>query len=443
MGTFVDKSLKRRYIDPNPDDLTGCVERASLVLKGIPKEQYAGDSVNVLAKPAAGNGNSYDIQAAQAITGQAGFSGGSDYETFTCPYGEYSGSVTISARAYAATNQGPARAVAFVDQLFVELDAELEAFGAIAARKLLGPIGGSIGRIEDLDQGGTAGESALFIQGDAFNFNKGMIVQAAVADGSSATITARAALGYIAQSDPSASTTGSSTTGWHVRLSASSADALANVTSAPAGWSDNDYIFRYGDIATNTDLSDKQIRSLQGFIPFTNVTTDYLGAKRTQRGMNGFRLSTTDTAGLSIKDRVNKLLTLGFKQFNARKVDTVVMNPDAWSELMNDMQTNGWQGFDGNLTTGASSLTLKYQGGQVNIISDPFCVASDIWAFTMDKLRIMHYDGFPRMLDADGLTMRLKANSNDWEIRWLAINSVHVGGQVWMHGRCDSGIALV
>lgn len=437
MAAFVDRALKRRYIDPT-DGLQSVVERVSPTLEKITKVQRAGDSINELVRPAGPIGLSYDLAAAQTVTAQTDH-GASDYETFICPFGEYHGSVKVSLRALQGSK---GREAAFIEQLFVEMDSMLESWGAVAARKILGPIGGAIGRIEDIDQGGGNGEIALYVQGDAFNFSNVMILQAAAGTGSGST-TPRSGLGYVAQVVPDADVSGTSTTGWHLKVGTSTANAIAGTAGLPTGWLDNDYLFRYGDVLSGTDLSDKQIRSLQGFITLTNDTSSYLNAVRTQRGMNGFRLSSNAVSGLSIKDRIQKLVLTGRKQYNANKVNTIVVAPDAWQELSNDIQTSGWQGFDSSMKTGASNLVVQSQNGPLEILSDPFCIVTDIWAAAIERVKIYHYNGFPGPVDDDGLKMLRYANSPDFEIRWASFNSLTVGNEPWQFGRCDSGIAAV
>lgn len=430
----MDRALKRRYIDP-PQGLESVVNRASPFLALIPKVEKRGESVNEICRPAGPLGFSYDFAAAQAISARADF-GASDYETFTLPYGQYFGSVTMPARGLAGAK---GKEDAFLLELISEMDASLEAYGSIAARKILGPVGGSIGVIEDIDQGGANGEIALSIKGDSFNFTKGGIYQAAAADGSGST-TPRAGLGYALQVVPDANVSGTSTTGWHLKVT----DTASGTASAlPTGWVDTDFLFRYGDVLSATDLSDKAIRSLQGFITLTNNTNAYLGAARTQPGMNGFRLLTSEADNLTIKERIQKLVNKGRKQYNANKVDTIVLGPDTHHDLVQEVQDTGWQGFAQKMEIGAGEIVVHSANGLLRVLNEPHCVESDIWAITMDKLKIFTYNGFPGAVDADGLKLLRKATSMDYEVRWQSFNCLSVGGSPWHFGRAPSGTALI
>lgn len=434
MAQFVDRALKRRYIDP-PNGLESVVNRASPTLASIKKVEKRGESVNEICRPSGPLGFSYDFAAAQAVSGQTD-KGASDYETFVLPFGQYFGSVVMPARGLSGAK---GREDAFLLELITEMDAALESFGSIAARKILGPIGGSIGRIEDIDQGGTSGQIALHVKGDAFNFIKGMILQAASGTGNGST-TPRAGLGYVLRVVPDANLTGSSTTGWHVEVSDTSSSGSVGT---PSGWVDNDYLFRNGDILSATDLSDKAVRSLQGFITLTNDTSTYLNAARTTPGMNGFRLTSTEVDGLTIKERIMKLVNKGRKQYNANKVDTIVVGPDTHHDLVQEVQDTGWQGFAQKMEVGAGEIAVWTANGVVKVLNEPHCIESDIWALTSSKLSIFTYNGFPGPVDEDGLKLLRKATSMDYEVRWQAFNCLSVGGSPWHFGRCDSGTAVI
>jgi len=437
MANFVDRMLHRRYIEVTT--LESVVDRASPLLAMIPKIQRGGDSVNEACRPAGPQGFSYDLTSAQTISSQTD-SGASSYEEFTLPFGQYFGSVVMSARGLAGSK---GREDAYLQELVTEMDASLEAYGSIAARKIFGPVGGSIGRILSVNQGGNNGEMSLTLQEDTFNFvaSPTLQVQAAAADGSSST-TPRAGVGFVALTVPGADVAGGSTTGWHVMFSTSYADATAStpVPGLPSGWQNNDYLFRLGDVASGQNLSDKEVRSLQGFITLNRNTSTYLGASRKQAGMDGFRLSAAAVAGLSIKERIQKLITVGRKQFNANKVDTIGLGPDTWHELQQDVLDTGWQNFGKVMDHGAGTIKLHTANGEVDVVSDPFVSAADIWALSMSKLKLYTYNGFPGPFDEDGLKMLRKSNSPDYEIRWQSFNCLSVGGSPWHFGRTVSGV---
>lgn len=429
MGSFADKFLFLRYVKNNK--LQSITERVSPTLTKIEKPQRGGQAVVEPFIPSGPQGWSYDLNAASAITDQTN-RGGSDYETFTSPFGEYWGSAKVSARAVSGSKGNED---AFLQQLTEVMDMSLKSFGSVAAQKLFAPVGNSIGRIQDLNEGGGNGEIQLYVRGDAFNFAPGMIVQAADGTGNGAPTNVRSGLGYVYSVVPDADVTGTSTTGAHIFVATS---ANSTTSGGPTGWADNDYLFRYGDVAASTDLSDKTIRSLQGWITLTSPSGTYLGVDRgVHAGAGGFRVAASDTAGLSIKERCELLINVGRSEYGAHEVDTIVMGPRTWMQLSQEVQDFGWAQFGKVMEIGAGEIVIMTANGAVRVLNEPHCKEADIWALTLGLIRIYNYNGFPGPRDEDGLKM-LRSGKN-YEVQWQAFNSVTVGGQPQMHGRCSSG----
>lgn len=429
MGSFADKFLFLRYIKNNK--LQSITERVSPTLQKIDKPQRGGLAIVEPFIPSGPQGWSFDLAAASVVSDQTD-RGGSDYETFTSPFGEYWGSAKVSARAVSGSKGNED---AFLQQLTEVMDGSLKSFGSVAAIKLFSPVGNNIGRISDLDEGGGAGEIQLTIRGDSFNFAPGMILQAATGTGASTPGTVRSGLGFVFRVTPDADVSGTSTTGAHVWVATTSG---STTSGGPTGWADNDYLFRNGDVLAATDLSDKQIRSLQGWITLTAATGTYLGVDRgVHAGASGFRVAAGDVAGLSIKERCELLVNVGRSEYGANEVDTLVMGPRTWMQLSQEIQDFGWTQFGKVMEIGAGELVIITANGAIRVINEPHCKESDIWAFTIGLIKIYNYNGFPGPRDEDGLKM-LRTGKN-YEVQWQAFNSVTVGGQPHMHGRCSSG----
>lgn len=428
MGTFADKFLFLRYIKNNK--LQTITERVSPLLEKIEKPQRGGLAVVEPFIPSGPEGWSYDLAAASAVSDTD--AGNCDYETFTSPFGEYWGSAKVSARAVAGATGNED---AFLQQLTQIMDMSLKKFGGIAASRILGPVGNSIGRIQDLNEGGGDGEMQLYVRGDAFNFGKGMQVQAATTSGASAPGTVRAGIGYVYSVTPDGDVSGTSATGAHVWVSTA---AGSTTSGGPTGWADDDYLFRSGDVSQGTDLSDKQIRSLQGWITLAAASTDYLGVVRSgNAGSSGFRVAAADVVGLSIKERIELLVNVGRSDYGANEVDTIVVGPRTWMQLSQEVQDFGWANFGKVMEIGAGEIAIITANGVVRVLNEPHCKEADIWAFTLSLLKIYNYNGFPGPRDADGLKM-LRTGKN-YEVQWQAFNSLTVGGQPQLHGRCNSG----
>ena len=219
MGSFADKFLFLRYIKNNK--LQTITEKVSPTLQKIAKPQRGGLSIVEPFIPSGPQGWSYDLAAASVVSDQTDH-GASDYEIFTSSFGEYWGSAKVSARAVSGSKGNED---AFLQHLTEVMDMSLKSFGAVAAQKIFAPVGNSIGRIQDLDEGGTAGEIQLYVRGDSFNFAKGMVVQAADGIGDGVPSNVRAGLGYVIGVTPDGDASG--LIGSHIQISATSGGAEA------------------------------------------------------------------------------------------------------------------------------------------------------------------------------------------------------------------------
>ncbi len=429
MGSFADKFLFLRYVKNNK--LQTITERVSPTLQKIEKPQRGGQAIVEPFIPSGPQGFSFDLSAASTVSDQTD-RGSSDYQIWTSPFGEYWGSAKVSARAVSGSKGNED---AFLQQLTETMDMSLKSFGAIAAQKIFAPVGNSIGRISDLNIGGGNGEMSLTVRGDSFNFAKGQILQAADGTGNGAPTNIRAGLGYVYSVTPDADVTGTSTTGAHLWVATTSG---STTSGGPTGWADNDYLFRYGDVLAATDLSDRTIRSLQGWITLTASTSTYLGVNRQlHAGASGFRVAAADVAGLSIKERIELLVNVGRAEYGANEVDTIVVGPRTWMQLSQEVQDFGWTSFGSKMEVGAGEIGIITANGLVRVLNEPHCKEADIWALTMSLLKIYNYNGFPGPRDEDGLKML--RNGKNYEVQWQAFNSFTVGGQPQMHGRCSSG----
>ena len=427
MASFENKFLKKRFT--RVTTLQACAERASPLLAMLDKPVQGGASVAEPCVFSGPQGFSYSLSAAQAVSAQTD-RGASNYNEFVSTFGEYHGSAVITARAVAG---GRTDADAYLRQLTEVMESSLYSFGSIAARKLIGPVGNAIGRISDLDQGGTNGEIELTIRGDAFNFTPGMILQAADGTGNGAPSNVRSGLGYVFMVTPDADGDTS-----HIKVATSSGSTTA---AGPTGWADNDYLFRNGDVAAGSDLSDAQVRSLQSWLTLTASSTQFNGVDRSAHaGLSGFRVSATDVAGLSILDRIQLLVNVGRSEYNAQQIDVCVLGPRTWQQLAQEAQSYGTLTFSENTKIGVKVLTVMTANGPLQVLNEPHCAEADIWVLNTSKVKIYNYDGFPGLDEGDGNQILRQTSSAAYEVRWHAFNCLTVGGQPWLAGgRCNSG----
>lgn len=428
MSSFEDKFLKKNFMDPGT--LTPMACRKSKVLQLAKKPKQDGKSIAEAAIFDGPQGWSFNYSAAKAVADQAD-RGASDYGEFNSNFGRYHGHVRLDAFE---VSQGQTNRGAYLRQIGESMTNAVKSFGSIGARKLMGPVGGSIGRISDLNAGATDGEMTLTVRGDCLNITAGMILQAASADGSSSTVTARSGLGYVISVQPDGHADTS-----QVKVATSETLRVAGTPGGPTGWVDNDFLFRNGDVASSTDLSDKQIRSLQGWITLTPAEDTYNGVTRTQDArLSGNRLVAATTNGLSITDRCLLLVSECNSASSAEDIDYIALGPRTFQQLLDEARTYGRLEM-GKTKLGISAVMLQTVIGEVAVIGDSHVRESDIWALTSDGLRIYNSDGFPA-LDVLGGGQILKSESSaGYFIRFHAFTCVTVNGRPWDFGRCDSG----
>lgn len=432
MASFSTKFLKKTFAPAGK--LQGIADRESQFVASLDKPQQGGASVAEALILSGPKGNSFSLIAAQAVAAQGGGTdpahGASNYQEFVSTFGEYHGIATITARAVAGGKTNPE---AYLRQLSEVLTSEVAAFVAIGARKLLGPVGGSIGKIVSTTAGGSAGEVSLSVPADGYNFAVGMMVQAATTDGSTAPGTVRASTLFVVGVTPDGDSAGSPTS--QVQLSATSNGAFGI-----GDWANGDFIFRSGDVVQGTDLSDSQIRSFQAWITLVASQTTFNFVDRSQDSrISGFRVPASQLAGMSILDRVQLLATVGRSQAGAKNATLLVVGPKTWQQLATEAQSYGQLQFSPDTKIGVQMLTIMTANGATQVMNEPSCIESDIWLFTRDTLKMYNYDGFPALDEGDGNEILRQTANAGYEIRWHAFTCVTVNGRPQYNGRCDSG----
>lgn len=430
MPSFTTKFLKKRFIDKGPKELQGFADRAAPIVQVADKIVQGGASV---AEPIIGGGPqgfAADLVSAQSVSGQANF-GASNYDEFVSAYGEYHGSVVVTARAVAGSKTQPD---AYVRQITEAMTSAARKFGEIAGRKLLGPSGQSIGKIALVNGGGTNGELTLTLRGDVFNFTPGMVVSAASGDGTGA-VTVRAGFGFVFNVFPDGDV---DTT--HIRVADTEAGQIAGTTVLPSGWANGDFLFRKGDVAAAT-ISDNQIRSLQSWVTLLAATDTFNGVSRAQDARySGVRVAAADLNGLSITDRMQLLATELKSQGGASDVDYFFLGPRTWQQAASEAQSYGRYDLGGDPKLGVPyGFTLMTCIGPIKVASDAHCLEADIWAVTSKNLKIYNYDGFPGLDTGDGVELLRQGAAAGYEIRYHAFNCVTVNAVPWFFGRCASG----
>lgn len=437
MASFSTKFLKKRF---SPYQLQSVADRASPFVALLDKPVQGGSSVAEAVILSGPKGNSFSLTAAQAVAAQGGGNdpahGASNYQEWVSTYGEYHGVANITARAVAGSKTNMD---AYLRQLSEVVESEVTAFTSVGARKLLGPIGGSIGRVTNVSANGTAGNFTLSVPADAYNFAVGMVINAATTDGNGAPGTVRGGgtptQKFVIGVTPDADTV--AFPGGHIQISDTSGGAVSNGATA---FVNNDFLFRHGDVQQGTDLSDAQIRSFQSWVTLVAATGTTFGVDRGQDSrLSGFRIPSAQLAGMSILDRIQLLATVGRAQAGAQNATLCIVGPRTWQQLATEAQSYGTLQFTKEMKLGVELLTIMTANGPTMIVNEPHCVESDIWLFTKNTLKLYNYDGFPALDEGDGNELLRQNAQAGYEVRWHAFTCATVNGKPQYNGRCDSG----
>lgn len=458
MASFSSKFLKKRFA---PYKLKTIVDRESPFVAALDKPMQGGSSVAegcILSGP---KGNSYQFNAAQAVSADGAYSwtgqgataaititntgnGASNYDEWISTYGDYHGVATVTAKAVAGSKTNMD---AYLRQLNEVMESELAAFIEVGARKMLGPVGGALAQVTNIALG-AAGQYVLANPSDAYNFSVGMVVMFASTNGNGAATVKGVnspSIAYVHAVFPDGD---GPTAGVHVYVNGTTAFAgtvtpTAASTGGGGGTAANaDFIFRLGDVAQGLDLSDAQIRSFQAWVSLAASTGTLFNVNRSQDArLSGFRLPATISAGMSVLDRIQLLATIGRSQAGAKGANLVVVGPKTWQQLATEAQSFGTLQFTKNVTIGIELLTIMTCNGPTQIVNDPHCVESDIWLFTPENLKLYTMDGFPCLDEGDGNEILRQAGAAGYEVRWHAFACPTVNGKPWTHGRSDSGNA--
>lgn len=434
MADFVNKFLKKRYTQ-----VTSLQAVASLASRTLTLADYitqGGESVAEACILDGPEGFSGDFTVAQ---GNSAVRGASHYEQWVSTFGEYFGSVVVSARALAGSK---GREDAFLRQLTEVMDSGMKKFGHIAARKLLGPSGGNIGSSTGNSAGaGTAGDpgfsttNPVMVLDDpklAMHYAPGMRVEFAITTSGGALVNAaKSTVSAVDISNGIITFTG--TVGDQPYLAAEdAADTPATV-----------FVFRAGDYITGTDVG-VQLRPLGAWNPQVAVvgTTDnFANVDRGQHELfSGCRITASTAAGLSIKERVELLVNEMRNTAGAYDTDYVLMHGRAWLRLNQEIQQFGWLNFGQTMQIGAGELAVMTSNGVVKIVNEPHMPIGDVRAITSKNLKIYNYDGFPGYAEEEGLKMVKQATAMNYEVRYQCFNNVTVNGKPWTFGIVPSGM---
>lgn len=430
MASFENKWLKKRFVDRGPKELMAIADRQNPIVALASKPEQGGASVAEAVKLSGPKGWSSTLVGAQLTSVQVN-NGASDDDEFNSPYGKYWGSAVVSEKSVAGSKTN---LDAYARVIENEVVSSVARFGELVGRSVIGPVGNSIGKILNVTGGGGAGKLTLTLRNDVYNFVPGMVIVAALADGSAGGNTVRE-LGFVIASSPDGDTNGT-----QLSIAASEAGQIAGANANPGTWATGDFIFRAGDVtvASNADL---QIRSLQAWIKLTNpapgTTFNAVDVSRDQR-LTGIKVAAADVVSMSVLDRV-QLLATEMVAASSAAPSVISVGPRTYAQAMGEAQSFGryQNGEDPKMGIRKDYFTVYTAAGALKMVMNPHQLEADIFILSPEHIMIYNMNGFPKLRDSDG-NYFLRSGENN-EIQFYAFTSVTVDGRPDRFGRCPSG----
>lgn len=427
--TILNEWLHEQY--EQPGRIESMAKRATVFLDGVPVRQ---DSGELFAQPALLHGGRAWAESranAQSISNdnEANLAV-AEWKSFV---GKVKGNLLILHDEIASTGKSKERLGAYAKTLQVKVDNMLECFGTRMNRGILGPPGMFLFR-------GVIVNGVITI--DARDVNRVAYIetfadqlQASVNDGSS---TAHVLLGGGSK-------------GFAVNLTGrfgnsptvSVANSFGGAVATPAGWTESVTLFFYflGDFKGGIDTGAKfghRIDSIQAWLTATDAVDFFKNVDRSRDPrFSGVKLSDTDVANDSIEEVFEHLSDTGRERANWKEAKCMWVSTTRFRTVSRSLESRRMRGegvtakrntksggdkryASAGATFSYATISLEHQSGSYEIIDEVDMPNDYILCTNPDDWEIVHYDGFPHLIDDDGTDMLRKTTEDDYEMRWTA-----------------------
>lgn len=329
---------------------------------------------------------------------------------WTINWGDYSAHVDIGDKVMAASASDLG---AFFEDKKAEIDSLYRSWGDTFSSYLLRDSGHALGS-------GTisSGVITLTNKADVVNFERGQTLLPSANDGTSTAhiIIASAGTGYVVATNYGTGT---------VTVAATSGGAAAT----PSNWTGTMYFFRGSTISGasatgdfgGTSTPNRIVLGFGAWNPSADPgATTFEGVDRTVDIMrrSGIRLVTADVTGLGLEQRIKKLIVRMASR--GKRPKDVCLHPEQWQALADSLEGRGNRPIGDKGTFNYNKIVLATPAGNVDIWADRYAPVTDVYALDFDAVRFATLDGFPKIVNGDGLTMLRKSNANVYEYRLVS-----------------------
>jgi hypothetical protein len=425
--TILNEWMKEQY--EQPGRIESMAKRAAVFLDQVDVRQDNGDSFNQPALLHGGRGWGSSRAEAQSISNEN--EANLAVAEWKSVVGKIKGNLLILHDEIAATGKSKEKAGAYAKTLQVKVDNQLECFGTRINRGILGPKGmwlfrGTIASgVITLNTNDVSRIAYIEVYADQ--------LQASANDASSDahTLLGGGSIGYPI------SLTGRFSNSPTVTVSTSFSGSAAT----PSGWTEATTLYFYfrGDFKGGVDTGTKfahRIDSIQAWITDSDATDTFKNVDRSRDPrFSGVKLSDSDVAEDNIESVFEHLSDIGRERANWKTAKTAFVSTSRFRQLSRNLESRRMRGEGVNAKRGEKSggdkryassgatfsyayICLEHQSGSYEVV-DEIDMPSDYILMTDPKdWEIVHYDGFPHLLDDDGTDMLRKTNEDDYEMRW-------------------------
>lgn len=401
--TIIDSFLKDEFPEK---DVPRLVNEGHIFLDGMNTSERGGGRQLIVPFIDA-NAQGLGATRADSITAASQPTGGNfQGSDWNIPWGDYFATVYIGDKAMAVSASDM---TSFLRDKKEQVESLYRAWGDYFEALLLRDSGHSLGTFTI-----STGVCTMTNVADIKNIERGMMLQASANDGTSTshTLLGSGSIGYV----------------WKVNyntgvftVATSTANATAGTAGTPSSWTGTMYAFRSSDFGGDT-TPNFICDTFGSWCPAADPTeTSFRGVDRRVDVVRraGVRLVAGDVAGLGIEDRIKMLLTkMGSV---GRPAKRVLIHDTQWLALANSYEARGQRPVDGKVGTGSySSLKMATARGTVDIYGSPHMPVTSCYAYDPAAIKFKTVDGFPKVLNGDGLQMLRLATADTYEFRLVA-----------------------
>jgi hypothetical protein len=320
------------------------------------------------------------------------------------PFGTVEGSILVSHRDQALSRRdqdAAARALVF------DTDLGLKQHGQEIVRAWFSNPGLSL---VSATRAHAAGVITLGNAQEASNFTPGDQIVVSANNGATSTdiLVAGSGVGYVVSRDLRAAT---------VSVSATPGGAVG----APANWPATGFYFKEGTFLPGTnDL----ITPLQAYLPQAPATTVLHNVDRSVDSiLSGFIPADASLTGKGGAARIKRTVNEHREQLgymgDTSEIDCVYMNPTDWGQVEEEYGAKGMTvPYGDDAKDGYQSITVNTANGALKLISEPNCPRGRMFGLAQSDIAWHTPSGtVGEFVNQDGGIVRMKANSNDMELR--------------------------